>query len=171
MGLRPSKSGLNTRLAVWKSGSSGRSRRPVILLLSASQSGGPGGADDKGTRLVPGVVEGPDEHAAATPAAAETPANRRNDRLPRFTQGRRPNCGTGCAGRYWPVDGRSSGCPAIPLVSAPASAAAVAATSSSRGFRSGRTAVDAPGTTRAHASPSVWFPERPLPTPWRDTVP
>ena len=28
-----------------------------------------------------------------------------------------------------------------------------------------------PGTTRAQASPSVWLPERPLPTPWRSTVP
>ena len=29
----------------------------------------------------------------------------------------------------------------------------------------------APGTTSAHASPSVWLPDRPLPTPWRCTVP
>ena len=36
---------------------------------------------------------------------------------------------------------------------------------------SASTGRDAPGITSAQASPSVWFPDRPLPTPWRRTVP
>ena len=45
----------------------------------------------------------------------------------------------------------------------PASAAAVAATSSSRGGREATCGSAVPGTTRAQASPSVWLPGRPLP--------
>ena len=55
--------------------------------------------------------------------------------------------------------------------STPDSAAAVAATSSRRGGRDGVCGSAVPGTTSAHASPSVWLPGRPLPTPWRCTVP
>ena len=84
--------------------------------------------------------------------------------LARGGPGRRRAAESASGGEQW-LAGRSVGSP-------PASAARGGGDVLEPRWPRRRDASDeVPGTTRAHASPSVWLPERPLPTPWRRTVP